>query len=369
MLAFGQAGVGTVRRNRCIYHFRMAQSGNHFLLDQNFVTDRAVLAFGQAGCSTGGSNSCVNDFGMAQGGNIFGISVAAVILTGEGFYTLFRTGGLGGDNTLIILMAQLGQGLGDILLTVFTISAFTAVSFTGSGDNGGFTFPDMVGAVAEQPPGAVVVDIGTRCIGCFRIASICVFQFRGGNGNINVSNSRTGLGRLTCNCSSARCQEHSCIFSCSDVSTGLGGIHKTARRIHGASDVGIGIFEVAYGTRIGFTGGILNREEILCGIAIAFPIPLVGIVEEDRNTLVQSNICTLFHIQLGTGKHRQILCDCNVASFKNPNCYVIGDGQLIVLRVYRKARQTNLHVVHLDFAVYGEFHPVSIFYIIFRNAA
>ena len=117
MLAFRQAGVGTVRRNRCIHNLGMTLNRNYnyltaqftatncavsynfiaagcgtgsssfILIDcisdgmvlhghsllfyQNCITDRAVLAFRQAGSGTGGFHSLIDHFFVAQCRNFF----------------------------------------------------------------------------------------------------------------------------------------------------------------------------------------------------------------------------------------------------------------------------------------------------------
>ena len=71
MLAFGQAGVLTVGSDSSVNNISVAQCGNGFLSNQDFVTDRAVLAFGQAGFGTGRIDSRVDDPVMVQSGNLF----------------------------------------------------------------------------------------------------------------------------------------------------------------------------------------------------------------------------------------------------------------------------------------------------------
>ena len=49
----------------------MAGRGNHFLRNENFVADGAVLALGLAGLRAGRLDPCVNDLGVALGLNGF----------------------------------------------------------------------------------------------------------------------------------------------------------------------------------------------------------------------------------------------------------------------------------------------------------
>ena len=71
MLAFGQAGLGAGCRNSLVNDLGVALGGNHFLLHENFVTNRAVLTLGLAGFRAGRLNCRVNDLGVALGLNGF----------------------------------------------------------------------------------------------------------------------------------------------------------------------------------------------------------------------------------------------------------------------------------------------------------
>ena len=64
MLAFRQARLGAGRSLCCVNDFGVPLGGDHFLRNEDFVADRAVLAFGQASLGAGCLNSRVNDFGM-----------------------------------------------------------------------------------------------------------------------------------------------------------------------------------------------------------------------------------------------------------------------------------------------------------------
>jgi len=71
VFAFCQAGLGACCRDCRVDHLDMTQRGNGFLCDQNFVAARAVFAFCQAGLSARCSNCRVDHLDMAERGDFY----------------------------------------------------------------------------------------------------------------------------------------------------------------------------------------------------------------------------------------------------------------------------------------------------------
>ena len=71
VLALGQSRLCAGRLYRGIDNLRMSLGGNNFLLDNNFVADRAVLALSLAGFGASRLNSRIDNLCMPLGGNFF----------------------------------------------------------------------------------------------------------------------------------------------------------------------------------------------------------------------------------------------------------------------------------------------------------
>ena len=69
VLALGLSGFFAGCRNSRVNNLRMSLGGNNFLLDNNFVADRAVLALGQSCFLASYRNSSIDNLGMSLSGN------------------------------------------------------------------------------------------------------------------------------------------------------------------------------------------------------------------------------------------------------------------------------------------------------------
>ena len=71
MLALGQSRLCAGRLNSRINDLRMSLGGNYFLLNNNFVADRAVFALGQSRLCAGRLYRGIDNLRMPLGGNFF----------------------------------------------------------------------------------------------------------------------------------------------------------------------------------------------------------------------------------------------------------------------------------------------------------
>ena len=111
VLALGLSGFFAGCRNSRVNNLRMSLGGNNFLLDNNFVADRAVLALGLSGLFAGRRNGKIDNFLMSLSGNsragayflaaILAVGVAGVAVLGAGCvlrvadFGIFMIAGLG----------------------------------------------------------------------------------------------------------------------------------------------------------------------------------------------------------------------------------------------------------------------------------
>ena len=109
--AVGVAGV-TGCRKRCfdrIANLRLvASSRDHFLGNEDFVADRAVLALGQSGLRAGGLNCLVDDLGVSLRGNLFCFGRIAD-RAGKGLYALVFAGRCGRNLALVPAVSLRGN--------------------------------------------------------------------------------------------------------------------------------------------------------------------------------------------------------------------------------------------------------------------
>ena len=111
MLALGLSGFFAGCRDGRIDNLCMSLGGNNFLLDNNFVADRAVLALGLSGFFAGRRNGRIDNFLMSLSGNsragayflaaILAVGVAGIAGHGAGCvlrvadFGIFMIAGLG----------------------------------------------------------------------------------------------------------------------------------------------------------------------------------------------------------------------------------------------------------------------------------
>ena len=96
MLALGLSGFFAGRRDGKIDNLCMSLGGNNFLLDKNFVADRAVLALGLSGFFAGRRNGRIDNLRMTLSGNsragayflaaILAVGVAGIAGLGAGCF-------------------------------------------------------------------------------------------------------------------------------------------------------------------------------------------------------------------------------------------------------------------------------------------
>jgi len=119
----------------------MPQGGKHYFFIGYGAAKAALGAGGVTVFGTGGGlrgAGIVSAPVVAKGGNLFGIAIAAA-RAGKGFYTLYSTGGLGGNLTLIVMTQSRVQ---------FYAAAFTGTDLRSS--TGGGSAGDMVQSLDQS---------------------------------------------------------------------------------------------------------------------------------------------------------------------------------------------------------------------------
>ena len=99
------------RTGRCLTgnrHHSVLLHGNHFLCNDDRMTDGAVLAIGLAGRGAGSFNGFVNNLGVTRSRNNLGLCFFAD-RAGVGLYSVRYTAGFGSNHTLIPLMVTHGN--------------------------------------------------------------------------------------------------------------------------------------------------------------------------------------------------------------------------------------------------------------------
>ena len=242
VLALGLSGFFAGRRDGRIDNLCMSLGGNNFLLDNNFVADRAVLALGQSCFLAGCRNSSIDNLGMSLSGND---------LAGSYYLTAILAVGVAGIA---------GHGAGCFLgITKFCV---------------------LMCARRAAPDAADIVD-GIAGLGGLRFGVGAVGVVKPCGGDRNLVGFHAGLLRiLICFCFRAGC-------TLLDILTGsLGGANvRTACGGINAADSGQRTVDIhlCIGKRrtLACPTGCVNHRNILCVTGAAVAAPLVHIIDID----------------------------------------------------------------------------------------
>ena len=237
----------------------VAQRGNLFLRNEDFVANRAVLAFGQAGFSAGRSNCCIGHFCVAQSRQYPAVfcdlvltgSIAVVVLTSgavpvSAVAFLFAGGSLcfGAGHSAFMATCQNGD-LGVFVLLCVADGALLVLD-TG-GQNGCFHIHDPCPGMAESSYLGIGVAVATVRAGVGGVTSLgtsglgdygfVVVAQSGGQFSAANSTSLCFLAGSSCPCGMAQSSYLSIGVAVATDRTGVGGV--TGLGTGGLGDHGI----------------------------------------------------------------------------------------------------------------------------------